>query len=264
MATKVHTDRKAKFETLYYAPQLQNSGDLEAATKTINAVAEASGPGNADYAAAMTLPAPDDARLQVLRIGARLSVTIDSLNGGCAHCYCRVYVDVQDADHRLFDLDFTSAANQLSAVTAHAANKAIIYTSLKDGSTHTFYFFFWVDAGNAVLSLAQLWEGVGGNDGAYAYPVVLRLTHSGHCDMVIISHNVLAGASAGYISTYADCAFAGSYPLFLRQGTLGTSPITDPIYGGVIVNNPGFGFHLAANTNLGYLYKAVFMLRSDY
>jgi hypothetical protein len=263
MATKVHTDRRPGFESIYYFPDLKNSGDLETATKTVNTVAEASGTGNADYSVVMTLVKPDDARLQVLRIGARLSVTIDSLNAGSSRCYCRVYVDIQDANHLLFDLDFTTAANQLNAVTAHEANKATIYNLLKDGTAHTFYFFLWVNSGNAVLSLVQLWEGIGGNDGGYVYPVALRLTHSGHCDMIILSHNVLAGASAGYTVTYPNTDYIGSYPLFLKQTGLGTSAVTDTIYGGVIVNNPGIGFNLASNTNFGYVMKVLFMLKTE-
>ena len=164
MADKFHSDTQEKVETLVYKPDPQDSGDLEAGTKTITATSEASGLGNADYSTALTLTKPDDARLIVKRIAARLAVTIDSFDTA-TNLYCRVYVDAQDADHRLFDEDWDSIGAKLNAVNTHSGAKATIFDLLKDGSAHTFYFFFWVNqANNAVISLVQLWEGVGSCD----------------------------------------------------------------------------------------------------
>jgi hypothetical protein len=146
-------------EKLSYTPGPQDSGDLEAATRTVTAAAEATGPGNADYSRALTLAKPTDARLTVQRIAARLAVTIDSMTAGQLNC--RVYVDAQDADHRLLDVSWTGAGAKLAVVDTHSGNLATIFNLLKDGASHTFYFFFWVNTGNAVISLCQLWEGVG-------------------------------------------------------------------------------------------------------
>ncbi len=65
-----------RVEAITYAPGLQNSEDLESGTKTITATAEASGIENTDYSAALTLPQPDDIRLEVKRVASRLAVTI--------------------------------------------------------------------------------------------------------------------------------------------------------------------------------------------
>ncbi len=163
MADRYHSDTQEKIEVISYAPGTQDSTDLEAGTNTITATAEATGVGNADYSAALTLPAPSDGRLEVMVVGARLSCTIDSMTAG--DLYCRVYVDQQDADHRLFDLDWTTNGNKLSFSQTYSAAYPAIFNLLKDGGAHTFYFFFWVDTGNAVISLVQLWEGVGSSNG---------------------------------------------------------------------------------------------------
>lgn len=169
--------RREKIEQIFYAPSLKNSGDLETGTKTITATAEASGVGNADYNAALTLDVPGDSRLAIQRIAARLSVTIDSMTAGQLNC--RVYVDQQDAGHLLFDLNWVSTGNKLSATTVSSAIKAIIFNALKDGNAHTFYFFFWVDSGNAILSVVQLWENVGIDGGTGGRVSCLRLTFDG-------------------------------------------------------------------------------------
>ncbi len=164
-------------ENLSYAPSVQDSGDLEAATKTITAVAEASGLANKDYQVALTLPVSADARIVLLRIAARLAVTIDSITAGQLNC--RVYVDAQDANHRLFDLSWTTTGAKLSAVDTHAGALATIFAALKNGAEHTFYFFFWVDAGDAVLSLVELWEGVGSCDTGYWGTECLQFNFTG-------------------------------------------------------------------------------------
>ena len=57
--------------------QLQDTGDLEAATKTIT---EASKPATADYSASLTLLKPSDVRLVIKAIAARLQTTRDRWN----------------------------------------------------------------------------------------------------------------------------------------------------------------------------------------
>lgn len=152
-------------EALSFSMAAQNTGDLEAATKTITATSKQA---VADYSAALTIAQPSDARIAIRCIGTRLSVVIDSITAGTL--YGRVYVDNpagDDAAKLLLDLSWTTTGTKLDGVNTNAlidgwaASKAAIFTLLNDGTAHTFYFFFWVDAGNAVLSLVQLWEGVG-------------------------------------------------------------------------------------------------------
>jgi hypothetical protein len=75
MTDKLHTDTQEVIEAISYQPGLQDSGDLEAGTKTITATAEATGVNAADYHAVMSLAKPDDLRLTVIRIAARLAVS---------------------------------------------------------------------------------------------------------------------------------------------------------------------------------------------
>ena len=159
---------------------MQDSGDLEAGTKTITATAEASGLGNASYTVSLTLPRPTDDRLVVKRICARLQVTIDAIAGGDTDLYCRVYVDAQDTAHRLFDLDWTSTGAKLLALDTHSGALPTIFDLLKDGNSHTFYFFFWKAGTGAgiTISLVQLWEGVGSCSTVEPYPTI-DILHQG-------------------------------------------------------------------------------------
>ena len=186
MFTKEYSDTpsKEKIEVLLYQPGLQDSGDLEPATKTITATAEASGLANVTYTASLTLPKPSDDRLVVKRICARLQVTIDTIAGGDTDLYCRVYVDAQDTAHRLFDLDWTSAGIKLLAVDTHSGALAMIFNILKDGANHTFYFFFWKAGTGAgiTISLVQLWEGVGSCSISEPYPAI-DILHQGFISM---------------------------------------------------------------------------------
>jgi len=163
---------REKVETIRYTPASQDTGDLEASTNTVTATGEASGLGNADYNASLTLAMPGDSRLEVKSVCARLLVTIDSMTA--AHVYCRVYVDAQDADHRLLDCDFTGTGDQIGHINKTSGT---LFTLLTDGSSHTFYFFLWVDSGNAVISQVKLREAVG-SDGT-GEREVLRLNHTG-------------------------------------------------------------------------------------
>lgn len=163
-----------KIELLSYSPGVKDTGDLEAATKTITATTEATGLGNADYSASLTLPKPSDARLAVKSICARLSVNIAGL-GTATHVYCRVYVDAQDADHKLFDEDWTSAGAKLDAVDKTSGT---IFDLLNGGNAHTFYFFFWADVTDqTTIDTAQLWEGVG--TCATVWQDIIELQHKG-------------------------------------------------------------------------------------
>lgn len=145
-----------KVELITYNPGYKDTADLEAATKTVTATAEASGVGNADYTKALTFTIPTDARLAIKMMTARLAVTIDSMTA--THLYCKVYIDSQDAGHLLFNEDFTSTGAKLDSAEMASGVK---FDALVSGVEHTLYFFFWVDAGNAVISLVQAWEGVG-------------------------------------------------------------------------------------------------------
>jgi len=209
-----------KIDYISFNPGRQDTGDLETGTTTITATSEASGVGNADYSAALTLPAPTDARLVVKRIAARLSVTIDSFDVA-THLYCRVYVDAQDADHKLFDMDWDSTGAKLYADDTSESEFATIFNLLKDGAEHTFYFFFWVNqANNAVISLVQLEEGVGTHDTYGGQREIFLLDFNGAVALVLKADRSGSGSIQGGIGPttyyYSNIVYTSSEPLVLR------------------------------------------------
>lgn len=251
-------------ELLRYAPGLKDSGDLEAATRTITATAEATGVGNADYSAALTLPAPSDSRLSLLRIAARLAVTLDSMTAGtlCA----RVYVDAQDANHRLFDLSWASIGAKLAVVDTHSGNLATIFSLLKDGAAHTFYFFFWVDAGNAVISLCQLWEAVGTTSGTGWGQDVMKLVHTGTIQVSFIASRTGTGLVQLMLwNTTEEVSGAWHYVSWSSAARAEVSPVTDSTPTRLLVA-PGIRFKLngmTVATDLLWLGEVAIFLRSE-
>jgi len=221
---------KPIYETIAYSPGLKDTTDLEAATKTITATEEATGTGNADYSAALTLTAPSDTRMAIKRIATRLSVTIDS-DDGTHDLKCRVYVDEQDANHMLFDLSYTSTGNQLSVQDCLTGTKETIFNLLKDGNAHTFYFFFWSPGEHApVISVCQLWEAVGSSSITWGIVEALRITHTGFLQVsgyfqrtgsgngtIAIVPEVSGGTSIGHrvISTTSVATMISSTPIQL-------------------------------------------------
>jgi hypothetical protein len=256
MTDKLHTDTTERIEAISYMPGLQDSGDLEAGTRTITATAEAAGINNADYHTTLTLAKPDDLRVNVLRIAARLAVTIDSMTAGQLNC--RVYADIQDADHRLFDWHWANAGEKLAAIDTHNDNLNAIFNQLKDGQTHTFYVFCWVNTGNAVISLCQLWEGVG------------------TCSTDWWGMNILAMNYSGWVSTASRLYVQGNGPLkhMLTDGNFNQGNFITDIISNKVIYSLGETTCLVKNgvtiyagnaiaTDLTYLFGCLFVLRSE-
>lgn len=243
-----------RIEQLSYTPGIQDSGDLETGTKTITAVAEASGLGNAEYSAALNLPSPSDGRLVVQRIAARLAATIDSMTAG--QLSCRVYVDVQDADHLLFDESWTSTGAKLAAQDTLTGTKEVIFDLLKDGSVHTFYFFFWVDSGDSVISLVELWEGVGSTGTTPREAVCLTFTGTMSAAYVRADREGSGSSYLYYMLTTAPTA----YSFYKQAQASGAILIND---GYAIVVNPRWYTRSAVATDLTYMGYIWLVLRSE-
>ena len=249
MADKYHSDTQEKIGTITYSQELQDSGDLEGATRTITATSK---PGTADYSKSLTLSTPDDSRLMVKRIAARLQVTRDS--GTSNNLYCSVYVDDDDgseAGHCLFDGVDVKTAN-LQVVDVHADNKATIFNLLKDGLAHTFYFFFWVDSGDSVISLVQLWEGVG-----------TCATNSSGQDIMAVQHR-------GLVSGYFYCTRQGSgTPTVKWKPPVSSTPYDcristsgEVLIQTMLVDNDSLALKGSVSTDLNYLARFSLTLRS--
>ena len=257
----LHNPVSEKIESLTYIPGLQDTTDLEPATKTITATLEASGLANADYNKALTLPKPEDKRLVVKRIVARLQVTIDTIPTGDTNLYCRVYVDAQDADHLLFDKDWTTTGDQLDAVDTHSEAKATIFNLLKDGASHTFYFFFW-KAGTGtgiVISLVQLWDGVGSCDSPwYTAGKCLDLTFEGSVLYLIVPDLVGTGSPT-------TAPFEKGYDLGDASFQRSSGYINEPIPSKIVLCKDGVSVSTggSVSTDLNCITSFIFILRSE-
>ncbi|MFC1904358.1 hypothetical protein ACFLXT_01120 [Chloroflexota bacterium] len=123
------TGIQEKVESILYQPGLVDSGDLESGTHTIVPTSRPA-IGSAQYSASLTLSKPADARLVVRRIAARLKVNIAGL-GTATTVNCAVRVDVDDADHELFNLSWTSVGAKLAAVDTHSGLNPLSLTCLR-------------------------------------------------------------------------------------------------------------------------------------
>jgi len=178
MAYDVGTSKVIRHIT--YAPgDVKDSGDLEGATKTITATAEAAGVGNADYSYNFTLAKPTALELEILRVATQLLNTIDDMGGGAA-VYYRVYVDVQDAAHRILDVNHGSTGIKKDSADVTVAIPTA-FALLTDGAAHTLYVFMWKDATGTgvVISKAELLVGVGTSNPVNASLPFLKLTYNG-------------------------------------------------------------------------------------
>ncbi len=173
-----------KLESLLYAPGLQDSGDLETATRTVTATSK---PGVADYTVSLTTPAPSDARIAVKRLALRLQVVIDSLNAGATALSYSVEVN---GTERLTG-SWSSSGAQNIGVDLQVGSQ----TNL--GAANELKVYLWVDSGNAVVSLCQLWQAVGhcGSSGSSSV-AQLQVTHRGLA-MLQTFYPVVVGSGAG-------------------------------------------------------------------
>jgi len=249
------TTEKGKYETLIYQPGLQDSGDLENDIRTITNTLEATGLVNADYQVSLTIPKPEDVRLLIKRICARLEVTIDAIPAVNTALYCRVYVDVQNTDHRLFDLNWTSAGNKLTAVDTCSGERIDIFDLLRDGTAHTFYFFFWrTGAGDGIsISTVRLWEGIGSHIVGAGTPC-LGIVHTGFLSGFIACGNV---GSGNPILRLCQGIQDDTYLWYIVSANI---EVTVPL---IIGENFGIAVNATLNTDFTFLIRAIFILKTN-
>ena len=255
MADKFHSDTQERIESILYNPGLKDSGDLEAGTHTIVPTSQPA-IGSAQYSKSLSLPKPDDARLEIKRIAARLSVNITDL-GTATHVYLSVRVDVDDADHELFSQDWTSTGAKLAAVDIHSENKATIFNLLKDGAAHTFYFLFWADAASqATIDVVQLWEAVGSIATGWG-AVALELTHTGFMDFAARIQAQGSGTAKPKVVDTTDTA----KQLFQDTGAADKHISTDKPF--LVPGSIYFRMATTVATDIAYIAEILFYLRSE-
>jgi hypothetical protein len=200
MPNKLHTDvyDLPIYETINYKDAYFSTPDIIPTTITIAATAEASGLANADLHSHATIAAPTDPRLAVVNLVAFLSLTIDS-DAGTHDLRCRVYVDVQDAAHMLFDVSCTTLGAQTAATNLNSSTLATIFASMKDGAEHIYYYYFWSPANQSpVLSLASLVGAVGASDITASGKVCLTFLSPVDCELQVR----LCGSCSAGTSTF--------------------------------------------------------------
>ncbi len=149
MTDKYHSDTQEKIETIVYNPGLQDSGDLEPATKTITATSK---PLTPHYTVNLTTPNVPDTRLVVRRLCQRLNIFINSFSGATKLFYA---VEVNSIERASGEFNSTGINNPVSW--------NLVEGQFNLGSFNAIVVFLWVDAGNAVVSVCQLWQAAGSN-----------------------------------------------------------------------------------------------------
>jgi len=167
MSDKFHSDTLEKIEAIIYNPGLQDSGDLEAGARTITATSK---PTVADYAVNLTTPNVPDTRVVVRRLCQRLNIHIDSIGG------------VPPATKLNYSIVVNTTERAVGEFTGVGADNIISWDATEGQfnleSANTIEVFLWVDAGNAVVSVCQLWQGVGTcTTGWSSFPFEIK--HSG-------------------------------------------------------------------------------------
>ena len=237
MADRYHSDTQDRVEVLAYAPDIQNSGDLEPATRTVSATARA---GAADYSASLTIPAPNDARWQIKRAGIRLQITLDSITAG--HLYGAIYVN--GVERKTFDLAGTGDKFVAQDLTEGQFNI---------GAANSFGVYLWVDAGQAVVSLCQIWQGVGSTDTGFGFPMCLQLMHKGFAQWMIETNRIGTGTGDLRIGQGDNCRPACFNTTFQAYSVLIPTTILSNDCGvSIRVNNAGDlgGFYGSVKTIL--------------
>jgi hypothetical protein len=164
-----HSDTQEKIECITYTPGLQESGDLEAATKNITAIAE---PGNPDYITSLLVPTPDDDRLKVLRLGVRLQITVDSWSGGGSVLNYRIKRNAVSIGTGTL----TSEGGTGALYTAHDVTEPA--GALTGPGNYEIY--LWVNTGSCVISEARVWGGVGTTSSSFSVSVI-EINYTGIC-----------------------------------------------------------------------------------
>lgn len=233
MADRYHSDTQERVEVLAYTPDIQNSGDLEATTKTVTATAR---PGAADYSASLTIPAPSDARWQVKRAGVRLQLTVDSISTG--HLYGALYVN--GVERKTFDLTGTGDKFVVQDLAEGQFNV---------GSANSYAVYLWVDAAQAVVSLCQLWQAVGSTDTSYNFPFCLQLLHKGFAQFMIETNRIGSGTGDLRIGTGDSCR-----PSCYVNSFSANSVLTPTAF---LSNDCGIGMRMNNGGDLGGFYGTI-------
>jgi hypothetical protein len=243
MADKYHSNTTERIESIIYSPNLQDSGDLEASTKTITATSK---PGTPDYTAGLTTDSPPDSRVIVTRLCQRLLIHIDSFNGGATKLLYSVTVNGTERASG----EFTSAGAD------NAKSWDLTTGQFNLGSANTINVYLWVDAGNAVISVCQLWQAVGYSGTSYAS--ALELDFCGFVSCLIEVAGVGSGTPSARICPREVPVLGGNPYYAMAQGIYGVASATAIAKTGLEIT-----YHSTAANDIAYSRMFLFYPRSE-
>jgi len=171
-----------------YNPGLQDTGDLESATRIISATAE---PGSPDYWANLSIAAPADSRLQVKRLGVRLQITVDSWAGGGTTLNYRIKrggVSINDGT--------LTVSGDTGALYASCDVTDGTLTGTAEYEVH-----LWVDTGTCTVSVCRMWAGVGSSGTGFVPCCLISHTGSAYCGVRI---NLVGSGNPSMYLKYTD------------------------------------------------------------
>lgn len=217
MSNKLHTDALVPpiMESLVCKDLVVDTQDMEAATRTISATAEASGLASADYHYHGAFGTPADARVAIRNLISVLFLTIDS-DDGTHDLRARVYIDAQDTDHMMFDVTCSATGVQNSYQSLNSSTLATIFNLIKDGTTHTYYVYFWSPGNHSpVISLVNVYAACGSNNTNTTGVSAFTFTSPVNCEIQIrhasnVSPSPATGMTWAFINGigYYDAGFA--------------------------------------------------------
>lgn len=225
-----------EIENIAYSPGLQGSGDLQTATRTITATSKQ---GTPDYTTSLTIPASPDWRLLVKQLCSRIQITIDSMTA--AHLYGEVHLN----GVKKMDLDFTTTGDQFQAVD--------IPSGFDIGSANEYKVYLWVDAGNTVISLVEIWQTIGTHVTSYAWDELIHINYLGFLALLRSHGRVGTGNNSQRLAkkgVYAD-------KFYHESNTNGPLNVMNILSGNLAIVMKG-----TVDTDLNYVSSIYLTLRS--
>lgn len=231
--------RSEVIQRLSYEPGgAQDSGDMEPGAKTITATSKQ---GTPDYSTNLTAPAPADSRIAITRLGLRLQINIDSITAG----QLNYSVEVNGAQ-RLTGA-WTGAGDKYAVVDLTTGQFNL-------GSANTIQVFLWVDAGNTVASLCQVWLAPGSVSSDWGGQECLTVAHSG-----LMSAGIRLVSIGGTTSqTLSDGGLGFSNLITYPGGNVGFGETSCVVQQGINLRLSATG-----TSPLAVLYGCTFVLRRE-
>jgi len=234
-----------KIETLTYNSYLQDTGDLEAATKTITATTK---PATADYTHDLTIPSPSDGRVVVTNIGIRGNIHIDSFGGppAATKVYCTIEIG---------GVEVISAVELTNAAADNFFGANLTTTQFPVGSAQTIGIFLWADQGDAVISVAQIWASVGTYGTSWMN--ILEINHAG---FIAVGDNslILGSGSISRSLKVKGGAVGGTVALNITDTSLNLNQTLTICAQGVY-----WRMKSSVATDLAYIYGITAVLRGE-